>query len=520
MIRAEFRQPRACPYNMYKMIQKQFKLLWLRCLVLAVLCVGLGLGANGTDSSTAFAASPPKQKVQKMTLAEAVTLALRHNRTVETAYLDRLLERFDLQTAQDKFSPDFILFSSASQENRGEESSHTTEVGGEALLKVPTGGAFSLTWSQPVHGSEHDQWFDDLGNNIALSFKQPLLKGGGMQVNRADQLLAEHQEESNLLRLKGTLMETITQVVYAYRNFLLAQRGLEINRLSFERSQELLEKNRILIEEGRKAKVDIIETEASVASQKLSFMISQNEVDTKRLDLLKWLDIDRHILIEPTESIEVESVQLEQETLLQIALQNRLEYKQALVRLEMAQMDLLLAKNTQLWQFDLEAQYNLTDSSSYTIDTGEESDGAGGYTLAMKLTIPFGDESIKRELLAAKVAYRKAEIALQELQENVAISVQDRYRNIGMKWEQVELSGKVRELSQKQLEVELEKFKNDKSSNFQVLSYQDELIEAEHSENEKKMQYLNALTSLDEFLGTTLEHWGIDLKEVKEEELL
>ncbi len=376
--------------------------------ILAVLCVGLG--ANGTDSSTAFAASPPKQEVQKMTLAEAVTLALRHNRTVETAYLDRLLERFDLQTAQDKFSPDFILFSSASQENRGEESSHTTKVGGEALLKVPTGGAFSLSWSQPVHGSEHNQWFDDLGH-MALSFKQPLLKGRGIQVNRADQVIAEYQEKSNLLSLKGTLMETITQVVYAYRSFLLAQRGLEINRLSFERSQELLEKNRILIEEGRKAKVDIIETEASVASQKLSFMISQNEVDTKRLDLLKWLDIDRHILIEPTESIEVEPVQLKQETLLQIALQNRLEYKQALVRVEMAQTDLLVAENKQLWQLDFEAQYNLTDSSSYLVDTvEEESDGAGEYTLAMKLTIPFGDESIKRELLAVKVAYRKLDI--------------------------------------------------------------------------------------------------------------
>ncbi len=497
------------------MIQKQFKLLWLHFLLLAVFFVALG--ANGL---TASAASPQKQEVQKMTLAEAVTLALRHNRTVKTAYLDRLLERFDLKTAQDKFFPDFILFSSASQEDRGGASVHSTKVGGEALLKVPTGGAFSLTWSQPVHSSENDQWFDDLGHNIALSFKQPLLKGGGIRVNRADQVLAEHKEESNLLRLKDILMDTITQVVYAYRRFLLAQRGLEINRLSFERSQELLEKNRILIEEGRKAKVDIIETEASVASQKLNFMISQNEVDTKRLDLLKLLDIDRHILIEPTESIEVEPVELEQETLLQIALQNRLEYQQALVRVEMAQTNLLVAENKQLWQLDLEAQYNLTDSSSYPVDTGAESDGAGDYKLAMKLAIPFGDESKDLELLAAKVAYRKAELSLQELRENIAISVQDRYRNISMKWQQIELSQKARELAQKQLEVELEKFKNEKSSNFQVLGSQDKLIKAEHDENKTKVDYLDALTSLDEFLGTTLEHWGIDLEEVKEEELL
>jgi outer membrane protein TolC len=497
------------------MIQKQFTLLWLRFFLLTVFFV-----ATGGNGSSGLAASPPQQKVQQMTLAEAVTLALRHSRTVEIAYLDRLLERFDLQTAQDKFYPDFILFSSASQENRGDRSSHGTEVGGEALLKVPTGGSFSLTWSQPIHSSAHDQWFDDLGHNISLSFRQPLLKGGGVQVNRADQAIAEYQEKNNLLNLKGTLMGTITQVVQTYRRFLLAQRGLEINRLSFERSQELLEKNRILIEEGRKAKVEIIETEASVASLELSYMISQNQVDTNRLELLKLLDIDHHIIIEPTESIEVEPVELKQATLLQIALQNRLEYQQALLQVEKAKTALLVAENTQLWQLDLEARYNLTDSSLYMIDTVEENDGAGDYALTMKLAIPFGDENVKRELLAAKVAQRKAELDLQELRENIEISVQDRSRDIRMKWQQIELSQKARELAQKRLEVELEKFKNDKSSNFHVIDYQDKLIEAEHAENGKKIQYLDALTSLDEYLGTTLEHWGIALKEVKEEDVL
>ncbi|MGB5686541.1 MAG: TolC family protein, partial [Candidatus Electrothrix sp.] len=370
-------------------------------------------------------AVPSKQEVQSMTLAEAVTLALRHSRAVESAYLDRLLEKFDLQTAQDKFSPDFSLFSSVAQGNREGASSHRTEVGGEAVLKVPTGGEFSLTWSQPVHTSESDQWLDNFGNDLVLAFTQPLLKGGGVQVNRADQVLAEYEERKNILNLERTLTETITQVVYAYRRLLLARRGLEINRLSFKRSKELLARNRILIEEGRKAKVEIIENEASVASQELRFMISQNDVETKKLDLLKLLDIDRHALIEPIESIEVEPVELNLATLLQRVFTNRPEYRQALVVLNMAQTDLLLAKNKQLWQMDFETRYNMTDSSGYTVGTlEEESSGAGDYSLAVKLKIPFGDESTERELLQAKVAYRQAKVALQELKENIEISVQ------------------------------------------------------------------------------------------------
>ncbi|MCI5141858.1 MAG: TolC family protein [Candidatus Electrothrix sp. ATG1] len=249
-------------------------------------------------------------------------------------------------------------------------------------------------------------------------------------------------------------------------------------------------------------------------------MTSQNDVDTKRLELLKRLDIDRHTLIEPIESIEVEPVELELATLLQIVFTNRPEYQQALAALKMAETKLLQAKNKQLWQLDLKAQYDVTDSTGYVGETAEEmGEGAGDYFVAMRLEIPFGDDSTERELLYAKVAFRQAEIALQELQENIEISVRNTYRDIGMKWKQVELSQKVRSLSQKQLEVELEKFKNDKSSNFQVVSYQDRLLEAEHSENNSKIAYLNALTDLDKYLGTTLEHWGILLEETRKVEL-
>ncbi|MCI5134640.1 MAG: TolC family protein [Candidatus Electrothrix sp. AW2] len=491
-----------------KQLGKSFTLSFRVFLLFFIICVDLTVAASS------------EQQVQTMTLAEAVMLALGHNRSVESAYLDRLLERFDLKTAQDKFLPDAHIFSSALQEKMVGESSYRIEVGGKAVLKVPTGGEFSLTWTQPVHTSQNDQWLNNFGNDIVLSFTQPLLKGGGVKVNRADQVLAEYNERNNILTLQTTLTNTITQVVHAYRSLLLAQRGLEIERLSLERSKELLERNQVLIKEGRMAKVEIIENKSNVAARELRFMTSQNDLETTKLDLLKLLDIDRHTLIEPSDSIKADPVELKLTTLIQLVLTKKPEYQQALITLKIAETNLLLAKNQQLWQLDLETQYNMTDSSRYTVNSlEEESSGAGDYSVAMKLKIPFGDESIKRELLQAKVAYRKAKIALQELKDNLQISVQNTHRDIGMQWKQVELSQKARALSQKQLDVELEKLKNGKSSNFQVVSYQDRLIAAKYDENSKKISYLNALTDLDMFLGTTLEHWGIDLKNARKVEL-
>ncbi|CAK8720839.1 hypothetical protein KKHLCK_10035 [Candidatus Electrothrix laxa] len=273
-------------------------------------------------------------------------------------------------------------------------------------------------------------------------------------MNRADQVLAEYQEGKNLLSLKKTLIDTITEVIYAYRSFLLARRGVDINRLSFDRSKELLNKIRILIEEGRRAKMEITQAETDVAKQELNFLISQNVLDTNRLNLLKLLDIDQHTLIEPTESIEVEPVQLDTAILLQLVFKNHIQYQQSLLANKEAQLNILLAKNDRLWQLDLEAGYNITDSGTYDIETLEESNvGAGDYFVEMNLTIPFGDDTAQRELLNTEIEYRKSKIALQELKENIAIDVQGTHRNILMKWKQVELSRKVRELSQKQLDI-------------------------------------------------------------------
>ncbi|CAK8720831.1 hypothetical protein KKHLCK_10025 [Candidatus Electrothrix laxa] len=68
-------------------------------------------------------------------------------------------------------------------------------------------------------------------------------------------------------------------------------------------------------------------------------------------------------------------------------------------------------------------------------------------------------------------------------------------------------------------DIELEKFKLDKSDSFELLSYQNRLIQAEHDENSAKVNYLNALTALDSLLGTTLEHWGIDIEDASKVDL-
>ncbi|MCK5877299.1 MAG: TolC family protein [Candidatus Marithrix sp.] len=455
-----------------------------------------------------------------MTLAEAVTLALRYNRTVESAYLNRLVEKFDLKVAQDEFSPNFNISTSISQIHNDKQDFMNSQLGADASLKIPTGGKFNLAWTQSVTDPWHAP-VDGFGSDLVLSFNQPLLKGGGVDVNMANQIFAKRQEQVNLFNLRSTLMNTITQVIYTYRNFLLAQRGIEINRLSLERSQNLLERNRILIEEGRLARVEIIQAEADLANQELSFRENKNSLDNTRLELLKLLDIDRHILIEPIESIQVQPVKLNLEKLLQVVFTNQPDYLQTKLSHKNAQTNLLLAKNNQLWELDVQARYNITGNSDSWIEAQERAGrlGEGDYSVGLSLRIPFGDYSLEQGVVNAKVALRQSEINLQELKENIEIDLQDSIRNINMQWEQVKLAQRAKELSQQQLEIALEKHKTGRASNFEIVSLQNSLVSAENNEISTKVSYLNALTNLDMMLGKTLERWKINIDTVRKVKL-
>ncbi len=60
---------------------------------------------------------------------------------------------------------------------------------------------------------------------------------------------------------------------------------------------------------------------------------------------------------------------------------------------------------------------------------------------------------------------------------------------------------------------EQEKLQTGRSSNFQVLSFETDLRNAENARLNTFIQYLNSQAELDQALGTTLESWEITLND-------
>jgi outer membrane protein TolC len=80
----------------------------------------------------------------------------------------------------------------------------------------------------------------------------------------------------------------------------------------------------------------------------------------------------------------------------------------------------------------------------------------------------------------------------------------------------VQLAQQARELSERQLEIEREKQRLGRGSGvFEIVSLQNSLVEARNAELNATIEYLNALTLLDQTVGTTLDTWQVTIERNK-----
>lgn len=481
-------------------------------LTVVVICAHFMLAAAIADAAEA-----------PISLSDCIALAVRENRTIKNAYLDRELQRYTLRIAEDKFVPTLTVTPSISVTGNiaalgggisSADRDLTSTSSATALVteRLPTGATLNLNSRYDLIGKETASQTKNYGWNVSLV--QPLLKGGGLDVNLASVRQARRAEQVNILNLKNTLSTGLNNVTSAYRSYVQAIKSLEISRQSLERSRELVATNRELIAAGRMAAIEIVQSEADLANREFSLLSAENAVDAARLALTKAIDIDKNSRITPVPETEIPPVPYTLDQATQLAFENRPDYQSLLLQYEDQQANLMLARNNSLWDLSLignyAENYNRYNSTGPTRSSGV---WQAGLALSIPLDNIYRSNSDRQNLIAAESSLKKFENDLARQRENISIEVQDALRGAEMKLRQIRLATLARTLSEKKVEIETEKLKAGRSTNFQLVSYQNDLVSSQNNELDAIITYLNALTSLESTLGITLERWGVTLSE-------
>ena len=461
---------------------------------------------QGQPSSTTASISFNAETIE-LTLSDAIYLGLRDNRAIRSAYLDRIAQKFDLRVAEDRFTPKLVLsggyLSSRNQDDRYRESTVTPTT----TLLTPYGTRVSLGWT--YRHTQADQAGLSRNDGANISLIQPLLRGAGKDIATAPVRLARLSEQANRLNLKSTVSQTITQVIASYRTLLQAQEQLKISRESLQRARQLLEVNRAMIAAGRMAEFEIVQTEAEVASQELAYEEARNQTDTARLALLQLLALNLNTPIVATEALQARRVDVNAAEALRQAEALQPAWLSQLIYSEQATINLAVARNDRLWDV------SLVGGASQIRDRNTLSGSARTWEnyVGIQVEIPIGDLSTRQAEVQAQVNVRNQEIQLAEARQQLERDVANAVRDIGTRWRQYEIAQRALDLSRRKLEIEREKLTVGRSSNFQVLSFENDLRNAENARLNALISYLNAQAELDQTLGTTLESWDISLND-------
>ena len=302
-------------------------------------------------------------------LEQAIRLALTGSRDAVAARLGREEQALALEAAEERYRPMLSLGVGVNARSRQETSA---DVSFGPSLRVPTGGRFRLSWRKPVAGGQ------DRAASAELGFSQPLLRGFGTDVDTAQLSRARLAERVNVRAFRDRVAGIVDAVIGAYRGALSARRRAAIADEALERARRQLQVNRALVDAGRMAPQDLVQTEAEVANREYALINAENALETANAALVNVLDLSDSTRIEPREEADVEPRQPDLEESLETAFARRTDWLQAETGVELAQIQLGVARNNLLPDLSL-------DMSVSQGDGREETDWGGSLTLLVQL---------------------------------------------------------------------------------------------------------------------------------------
>lgn len=487
-----------------------------RCPSSIVVSLLLGVAVATADDAPAPA--------REMTLAEVARAAVESSRAVRDAALARNAAGYDLYVEEGRFVPTLFVGASAGRDGYRLEgldsgdaleklADDTADLNAALAWRAPTGAALAWTWNRSQLDREIDlpassedrsrEW------GTALALVQPLLREGGVGVATAPLKIARMADLQEALAERAAIESVVTSALLAARAQVQAEESVRIAERSLASARELVEINQALIDAGRMARVDLVQSETEVARKEAALLAAENARERARLELLAVLDLDREAAIAPRLDLaELDEVDLDLERLLAYAREHRPDFRATELAVEIARLDLAVAKNNRLWNLDLVAAYG--DASARPLGQAPEADTREKtWSVGLALGHRFGDRAIGRDWAQARIASERAELGLTEAEQTLRLELTDRVRDLEVKRREVDLAARTRELAERQLDVEGEKLRAGRSSNFQYLSFEGQLVEARNGELAARIAYQNAVSLLDRALGRVLDRWGL-----------
>jgi outer membrane protein len=498
--------------------------------------------ALAAGAAPGLAQTPP---TRRLSVDEAVRLALEQNLGIQIERLNPQIQdiavaqarSFWVPTVSSTFSNNSTTSPSTSALSGGQTSINDSRFSTELAMsqRLSTGASYSIAWdsSRATSSNTFNNFDPLLRSTITFSATQPLLRNFKIDSVRQQLEGSRKDREASDLRLQSTIMLTTRNVKNAYWDLVFQINNLNTQRQSLDLARRLLADNEKRVQIGTMAPIDIVEAQSEVARNDESVIVAEAGV-TQAEDALRALLFDPatpdfwNIALEPTDTAPFLVQNLEVQTAIGRAIDNRLDIRLAKNSLARTQIDIDYNRNQTLPEVNAQAAYTtaavggrelsrLTSIPLGPVERSIISQRSFGsvlgdvfssefpaWTFGVTVSYPIGTSSAETNLARSRLQYSQAQAELRNLELQVATQVRDLARQVETNQKRVESARAARELAVRRLDAEEKKFAAGIQTSFFVFQAQRDLAQARTNETRAVSDYNKSLVDFEAVQETAL----------------
>lgn len=509
----------------------------------------LALALTALLSSVATAAYGAERQ---LTLDEAVKLALQRNEDLVIERESVAAARAAVSGAKGAYDPLVELNGAWSRSTEPVNSSFAGTASSQIAPEVksveaglgihqllPSGGALSV---RALGARDKTQESFALlspayDTRLGVELRQPLLRNRSTDATRLSVRVAKANRQGATAALRRAVTETIAAVERGYWNLVATRRAVSVREEAVDLAGQQLKDTEARVQGGAAPRTELAQPRAELERRR-GELFATREALARAENVLKLLILDGAEdelwmdSIAPVDETGVEIVTVDVAASLGRALAARPELAIAEAVVTRRRAESAYARDGVWPSLDAVASYDrfglagsrnpagtpgsLPANLDGDLGSSIESLGRGDYDaarIALVLGLPLGNRAARGQAAVARHVERQAEADVARIRKAVRAEVLDAVAAVETAGQRIEAARAGREAAEIQLSAERDRYATGLSTNFLVLTRQNDLSRARLDEISALTDYRTARTEMARVTGSLIEDRGIDAGE-------
>lgn len=387
---------------------------------------------------------PEAPNLEQLSLEDAIRHALLNSTVVRASFgvgvrstgstrFDQAIAEGDVQAAEAVFDPQFLLnmFWTRTDEptgvtfgpgipvpNERDQATFSTSL----TKRLVTGGTVNVQAFTSYLFFPRGTFFGGLNpqyrTSVEFSMTQPLLRGAGVEFNRAPIIIARLRSDQSYWQWKQNVMALVRSVETAYWNLYAAHVSLRALERVIPLAAEVVRVEEARLETGQAIPADVAQAESTLAQlrqlrERALANVLQREAELRNLLGLPPND-DRRIV--PAERPPQAPVELDWQAAIAAAVEHRPDIARQRLAVRVAELQMTIARNALQPQLDLRALWRINGLGSQlddAIDVLTDNDFTD-WELSLNFGFPIGYREATARWQQARLGFNRQVALLNE----------------------------------------------------------------------------------------------------------